>query len=103
MKYPTKEEWRGGNPFSYESAMLHLAVNNDDPEAFVHFMGDPKKCDFFMCGSLVEYAANHGAEQVLRRLWELGVEAADHLDHSGWLARCSEPPYGPRSKVMRPL
>lgn len=101
MTYPTKEEWRGGNPFSYESAMAHLAVAKDDPVAFVRFVGDLEKCDFFMCSSLIEYAANHGARAVVEHLWSLGVEH-DVLTHKQWLARCADPPYGPRSLSMRP-
>jgi hypothetical protein len=100
MKYPTKDSQEAWRPFGYESSMLHLAVNRDDPEGFMRFIGDPKKADFFICSSLIQYAAQHGAENILKALWEAGIED-DANTREEWLAMCEKPIYGPRSEIMR--
>lgn len=95
MNYPEKSSREIWPPFGYESAMLHIAVMHDDAEGFLRFLGDHKKADFFVCSSVVQCAAQHGAINCLEALFKAGIEDSVNTQEE-WRDICrNEPPYGP--------
>lgn len=97
--YPTKESrQRAGAGFGYESDMLALSVNRDDAKAFMHFLkaAGGVDCDVLIAGSIINYAALHGADECVRAIYAAGGGQDRPLTY--WLTKAEDPSYGPRAK-----
>jgi hypothetical protein len=95
--YPTRETRKAAG-FTYASDMLALAVNRDDAKAFMFFMdecGGPE-CEVLLAGSVVNYAALHGASKCIQAMFSAGLKS--DYDEAYWLKKAETPAWGPRAK-----
>ena len=95
FKYPTREEHKAAG-FSYASDMVHLAVYRDDADTFMRFLeecGGPD-CEALLAGSVVNYAAIHGAAECVRALFADGVKERAGHNMEYWLKKAEKPVYG---------
>lgn len=98
--YPPREGYKGAG-FSYASDMMAIAVNHDDPDGFLIYMDECGgiNCEVLISGSIVNYAATHGAERCVRALFERHETVSGHdLDY--WLAVAAKPVYGPNARKL---
>ncbi len=87
--YPPREEWKVTG-FSYASDMMARAMRSDDAEAFMRFCEEcgGVGCDVLIAGSVINYAALHGAKECVKAV---GGDAGYPLEH--WLERAENPRY----------
>lgn len=95
--YPTKESRDKSPGFGYASDMLALAVNRDDAKAFMFFLDQAGgvDCEVLIAGSIINYAAIHGAVSCVEAIHKAGGGQGKPLKH--WLKIAEEPAYGPRA------
>lgn len=97
--YPTKESRpTAGAGFGYVSDMLAMAVNRDDAKAFMHFLPEAGgvDCEVLISGTIIRYAANHGASECVKAICAAGGGKGQPLKY--WLKEAEDPSYGPRAK-----
>ena len=94
--YPPREGYRGAG-FGYASDMMHLAVNRDDAEGFMKYLGmaGGLECEVLLAGSLENYAALHGATNCIKALFAAGKKSDEPMAY--WLKKAEKPNYGPRA------
>jgi hypothetical protein len=96
-EYPTKESRPSSAGFGYGSDMIHLAVARDDPKAFMFFLaecGGPD-CEVLLAGSVVNYAALHGAPECIKAMFDAGLKS--EYPKAYWLKKAEKPAWGPRA------
>lgn len=95
--YAAREGYRG-NGFGYASDMIHIAVNRDDAEAFMRFLKEigGVECETLIAGSVVNYAAIHGATECVKALFAAGAKPPMSMDY--YLQQAEKPAYGPRAR-----
>lgn len=95
--YPTRESRDKSPGFGYESDMLALAVNRDDAKAFMHFLNGAGgvDCEVLISGSVINYAATHGATECVEAIHKAGGGQGKSLPY--WLKVAEVPSYGPRA------
>ena len=96
-EYPTKESRPTSAGFGYASDMMALAVNRDDAAAFMFFLdqcGGPD-CEVLISGSVLNYAATHGAERCVKALIAAGSKSDFPPEY--WLKKAQTPCYGPNA------
>lgn len=99
-EYPTKESRPTSAGFGYASDMLALAVNNDDPKAFMTFLDEAGglEVECLIAGSIVNYAALHGATECIKALFAAGAQS--DYPQRYWLTKAENPFYGPRANRL---
>ena len=97
-EFPAREGYKGAG-FGYASDMMHMCVNRDDAENFIKFAREVGlDAEVLIAGSLVNYAAIHGAAECVKALCDLGKNAGYPLKH--WLKKAENPPYGPNARKL---
>ncbi len=97
FEYPTKESRPTSAGFGYGSDMMALAVNRDDPRAFMFFLdecGGPE-VEVLISGTIFRYAASHGASRCLDALFDSGAKS--EYSRAYWLKQAEKPSYGPNA------
>ena len=97
--YPPREGHHSGG-FGYASDMMALAVNRDDAETFIKHMEEcgGAGCEVLIAGSVINYAAIHGAAECVKAVYAAGGGQEMPLEH--WLKIAEFPVYGPRVKMF---
>lgn len=80
--------------------MMALAVNRDDPAAFMFFLDEcgGTQCEVLISGSIANYAAQHGAVDCLKALFASGARYEYPLEY--WLKKAERPSYGPNASKL---
>lgn len=97
FEYPSKASRGKSAGFGYASDMLALAVNRDDPKAFMAFVdeaGGPR-VEVLIAGTIYNYAALHGAVDCLKALAASGAKSDYSIEY--WLKKAEKPSYGPNA------
>jgi hypothetical protein len=98
--YPPHDEEYINRGFGYASDMMAIAVNLDDAETFIKYMDEcgGVDCDVLIAGSVINYAAIHGAPECVKAVYAAGGGKDKPLKH--WLKIADSPAYGPRVKMI---
>ena len=99
MGYPEREG-RLSAGFGYASDMMAIAVGRDDAEAFMKFMEEcgGVDCEVLISGSVINYAATHGAVEYVKAVFAAGGGKDYPLEY--WLKKTEKPPYGPNAAKL---
>lgn len=94
--YPAREGYKSP-ALGYQSDMIHIAVNRDDAESFMKFLNEigGVECEVLVAGSVINYAAIHGAVECVKALYAAGAGKEQPIEH--WLKRAETPSYGPKA------
>lgn len=98
--YPSREGYKP-QLLTYASDMCHIAVNRDDAVNFMRFLEEcgGVDCEVFISGSVLTYAANHGAVECVKALVAAGAKSEYPLEY--WLKRAEKPSAGPKAARLQ--